>query len=150
LDSSFIIWWQEAQDLSRNFCWHLLNSTVRKYAWGSQFVSIETLNLDTVKKLVLTVEKISTVKKSLSQQSRSLALVSTPTSGPKSLDQDLPKVSIFSWSRVNWFYKLVGFVYISFQINTNWVFWDFWPYNSNRRYKSFENRSTNWIRITNL
>jgi hypothetical protein len=30
------------------------------------------------------------------------------------------------------------------------IFWDFWPYESNPQYKSFENRSINWIHETNL
>jgi len=48
------------------------------------FFSIETLDLDFVKKLVSTIKKILTTSKSLSQ-SRNLNFVSTPSSGPKSI-----------------------------------------------------------------
>ncbi len=45
---------------------------------------------------------------------------------------------------------LAGFVYQSSQIDMNWVFWDFWPYESNPQYKSFENRCRNRNHNTNL
>ena len=46
--------------------------------------------------------------------------------------------------------KDAGFVYESFRIKTNRVIWDFWPYELNPRYKSFEKRYTNQIHDTNL
>ena len=46
--------------------------------------------------------------------------------------------------------KDAGFIYESFQIKTNRVIWDFWPYESNPRYKSFEKKSTNRICNTSL
>jgi hypothetical protein len=41
-------------------------------------------------------------------------------------------------------------IHQSFQIEMNQVIWDFWPYKSNPRYKSFEKSSTNWIHDTKL
>ena len=46
--------------------------------------------------------------------------------------------------------KDAGFVYKSFQNETNQIFWDFWPYELNPRYKSFKNRSAKQIHDTNL
>jgi hypothetical protein len=47
-------------------------------------------------------------------------------------------------------FKDARFVYESLRIDTKWVFWDFWPYESNPRYKSFEKRYTNRIHNLNL
>ncbi len=44
----------------------------------------------------------------------------------------------------------MGIVYESFRINMNQIFWDFWPYKLNPQYKSFKNRSTNRIHVSNL
>jgi hypothetical protein len=46
--------------------------------------------------------------------------------------------------------KDAGIIYESFRIKMNRVIWDFWPYKSNPRYKSFEKRSVNQIRDMNL
>jgi hypothetical protein len=46
--------------------------------------------------------------------------------------------------------KDAGFVYKSLQNDTNRVFWDFWPYESNPQYESFEKRYTKRIHNTNL
>jgi len=46
--------------------------------------------------------------------------------------------------------KDARFIYESLRIDTKRVFWDFWPYESNPRYKSFEKRYTNRIYNTNL
>ncbi len=74
-------------------------------------VLIETLNIDTVKKLVSTIKKISTISKSLGRQSRNLDFVSTPPSRSKYLDQDLPQISIISWSRLR----------ISYDFHKSWL-----------------------------
>jgi hypothetical protein len=46
--------------------------------------------------------------------------------------------------------KDAGIVHESFQIKTNRVILDFWPYKLNRQYKSFEKGSMNQIRAMNL
>ena len=51
-------------------------------------VSIKSLDIDTFKKLVSMIDKIWTLKKIWSWQSRSLDFVSTPRFSPKSLDRD--------------------------------------------------------------
>ncbi len=47
------------------------------------------------------------------------------------------------------FYKDAGIVHESFRNKTNRVIWNYWPYELNPRYESFEKSSTKQIRNTN-
>jgi len=85
--------WTNA-DVSRT-AGHIWKQDVKQLSLG---VSIETLNLDTGREQVLTVNKISKISKSLSwwsikiekslSRSRNLDFVSTPPSSLKSLNRD--------------------------------------------------------------
>jgi hypothetical protein len=79
INNSFIYFASVPQHKKSWKCWFRFAANLEKVENLSlgvsiclDVVSIETLNSDTGKKKVLTVEKISTISKSWSQQSRSL------------------------------------------------------------------------------